>query len=132
MLIPFIQYADARQAIAWLGQAFGFKPHLIVPGENDSIVHSQLLMSNKAMLMVSSAKDWHPAQGKANSQAANTSGIYVVVVDPDAHYHQAKLAGAEIVMDIEDQDYGGRAYTCLDLEGNVWSFGSYDPFAEIG
>jgi len=31
-------------------------------------------------------------------------------------------------MDIEDQDYGGRGYTCLDLEGNVWSFGSYDPW----
>jgi uncharacterized glyoxalase superfamily protein PhnB len=28
-----------------------------------------------------------------------------------------------------DQDYGGRGYSCRDPEGNVWSFGSYDPFA---
>ena len=27
-----------------------------------------------------------------------------------------------------DQDYGGRLYTCRDLEGSVWNFGSYDPW----
>ncbi|MGH6622275.1 MAG: VOC family protein, partial [Alphaproteobacteria bacterium] len=26
-------------------------------------------------------------------------------------------------------DYGGRLYVCRDPEGNVWSFGSYDPWA---
>ncbi len=28
----------------------------------------------------------------------------------------------------QDQDYGGRVYTCKDFEGNVWSFGDYDPW----
>jgi uncharacterized glyoxalase superfamily protein PhnB len=59
-----------------------------------------------------------------------TQSSYVVVADPDAHYRTAKAAGAEIVMDIVDQDYGGRGYTCRDLEGHVWSFGSYDPWIE--
>ena len=26
------------------------------------------------------------------------------------------------------KDYGGRGYSCFDLEGHVWSFGSYDPW----
>ena len=26
------------------------------------------------------------------------------------------------------QDYGGRDYTCKDPEGNVWTFGTYDPW----
>lgn len=47
----------------------------------------------------------------------------------DAHYAVAKAAGAEMVLDIQDQDYGGRGYTCRDLEGYVWSFGDYDPWA---
>jgi len=34
------------------------------------------------------------------------------------------------VLDIVNQDYGGRGYTCRDLEGHVWSFGTYDPWAE--
>jgi uncharacterized glyoxalase superfamily protein PhnB len=33
-------------------------------------------------------------------------------------------------MEPEDADYGGCGYTCVDLEGNVWTFGTYDPFAE--
>jgi uncharacterized glyoxalase superfamily protein PhnB len=37
-------------------------------------------------------------------------------------------AGAEIVMEVEDQDYGGRLYSCLDPEGHLWSFGTYDPW----
>ena len=129
MMIPFIQYRDAPKAIEWLEQAFGFKPHLVVAGEDDTVVHSQLLLGDKTMLMASSVKDWNPNSSESKTDLGNASGIYVVVADPDAHYQQAKVAGAEMVMDIEDQDYGGRAFTCLDLEGNLWSFGSYDPFA---
>jgi uncharacterized glyoxalase superfamily protein PhnB len=33
-------------------------------------------------------------------------------------------------MDIKDEDYGGRGYNCRDPEGYLWSFGSYDPWAE--
>jgi uncharacterized glyoxalase superfamily protein PhnB len=31
-------------------------------------------------------------------------------------------------MDIKDQDYGGRGYSCRDLEGHIWSIGTYDPW----
>jgi uncharacterized glyoxalase superfamily protein PhnB len=33
-----------------------------------------------------------------------------------------------MILDIVDQDYGGRGYTCRDPEGYVWSFGTYDPW----
>jgi len=39
-------------------------------------------------------------------------------------------AGARIVIDIADQPYGGRGYACRDLEGYLWWFGSYDPWAD--
>jgi uncharacterized glyoxalase superfamily protein PhnB len=57
-----------------------------------------------------------------------TQSAYVIVEDADAHYARAKAAGAEIVMELEDQDYGGRLYSCLDPEGYLWSFGTYDPW----
>jgi uncharacterized glyoxalase superfamily protein PhnB len=44
-------------------------------------------------------------------------------------YERAKAAGAEIVIDIVTQPYGGRDFTCRDLEGHLWSFGTYDPWA---
>ncbi len=42
--------------------------------------------------------------------------------DADAHYTRAKATGAQILLDIKDEDYGGRGYTCRDLEGHIWSF----------
>lgn len=57
-----------------------------------------------------------------------TQSPCVVVADADAHYAQATAAGAIIVMDIADQAYGGRGYSCRDPEGHLWWFGSYDPW----
>ena len=37
-VIPTMRYRDAPAAIEWLCHAFGFEKHLVVPGENDSIV----------------------------------------------------------------------------------------------
>lgn len=54
----------------------------------------------------------------------------VIVRDPDAHYARAVTAGAEIIREIADQDYGGRGYGCLDIEGHMWWFGSYDPWRD--
>ena len=59
---------------------------------------------------------------------AATQSCYFVVDDADAHYHKAKAAGADIVVDITDDDHGGRGYSCRDPEGHVWSFGTYDPW----
>ena len=39
-------------------------------------------------------------------------------------------AGAQIVLDIKDEDYGGRGFTCRDPEGHIWSIGTYDPDEE--
>jgi uncharacterized glyoxalase superfamily protein PhnB len=58
-----------------------------------------------------------------------TQSIYLVVADADAHHAQAKAAGAEIVIPLVTQDYGGRDYTCRDIEGHIWTFGTYDPWA---
>lgn len=53
---------------------------------------------------------------------------YVVVDDVDDHAKRAEAAGARIVSPVEERDYGGSDYQCLDPEGNLWTFGSYDPW----
>jgi uncharacterized glyoxalase superfamily protein PhnB len=52
------------------------------------------------------------------------------VRDVDAHYARAKGAGAEIVRPLDDTPYGSREYAARDPEGQVWSFGTYDPWSE--
>ena len=31
-------------------------------------------------------------------------------------------------IEIKDEDYGGRGFSCYDLEGHLWNFGTYDPW----
>ena len=130
-VIPTMRYRDAPAAIDWLCRAFGFESRLVVPDENGGVAHAQLVFGN-GMIMLGSARD--DEYGKLVRPPRDAGGVstgspYVIVDDVDAHYARAVAAGARIVLDIEDKDYGGRGYTCRDPEGHVWSFGSYDPWA---
>ena len=86
----------------------------------------------RGMIMLGSVRDDElgPKYAAPNRVGANTQSAYVVVEEIDAHYRRAKSAGAEIVMDIVDQDYGGRSYSVRDPEGHIWHVGSYDPWAD--
>jgi uncharacterized glyoxalase superfamily protein PhnB len=130
-IIPAMRYRNARAAIEWLCEAFGFEKHLVCAGENGTIVHAELTLAN-GMMMLGSVRD--NEFSKLVKQPDEFGGVetqcpYVVIKDADAHYTRAVAAGAKIVRDIEDASYGGRGYTCRDLEGHLWSFGSYDPWA---
>jgi uncharacterized glyoxalase superfamily protein PhnB len=57
-----------------------------------------------------------------------TRNVYLCVQDADEVYVRAKGAGAEIVIELQDASYGGRGFTCRDLEGRLWSVGTYDPW----
>ncbi len=130
-VIPTLRYGDASAAIEWLCEAFGFEKHLVVPGESETIAHAQLVFGN-GMIMLGSALDRE--FDKLQKPPSTTGSVpsqspYIIVEDADKHYERAVAAGAEIVMDIKDEDHGGRGYSCRDPEGHIWNFGTYDPWA---
>ncbi len=130
-IVPTLRYRDAATAIEWLCRAFGFEKHLVVPGEGGTIAHAQLTLGN-GMIMLGSARD--DAFGKLQKPPAEVGGVstqssYVIVPDADAHHARAVAAGARVVYPLKDEDYGGRGYSCLDPEGHLWNFGTYDPWA---
>jgi uncharacterized glyoxalase superfamily protein PhnB len=129
-VIPCLRYRNAPAAIEWLCQTFGFEKHLVVPGDGETIAHAQLSFGN-GMIMLGSVKDSEFDQLMKQPDeigGAETETAYVVVSDADAIYARAKAAGAKIVLDIKDEDYGGRGFSCRDLEGHLWNFGTYDPW----
>jgi uncharacterized glyoxalase superfamily protein PhnB len=130
-VIPTLRYKEAPAAIEWLCRVFGFEKHLVVPNPDGTIAHAQLSFGN-GMIMLGSARP--DEYGRLLAQPGEIGGKetqapYVIVSDPDAIYARAKAAGAEIVTEIHDADYGGRFFSCRDLEGHHWNFGSYDPWA---
>ncbi len=129
-IIPTMRYKDAPKAIDWLCKAFGFERHLVVPGENGTIGHAQLSFGN-AMIMLGSETESDYGKWLSTPKdikGLNTQAPYVIVEQIDEHYNKAVHEGAEIIVEIKDEEYGGRGYTCRDPEGHIWNFGSYNPW----
>jgi uncharacterized glyoxalase superfamily protein PhnB len=131
-VIPVLRYREASAAIEWLCEAFGYEKNLVVPNEDATIAHAQLSFGN-GMIMLGSVPKNETDFGRLMKQpdeigGADTQSAYVIVEDADAAYARAKAAGARIAIEIKDEDYGGRGFSCYDLEGHLWSFGTYDPW----
>ncbi|MGI8578517.1 MAG: VOC family protein [Nocardioidaceae bacterium] len=119
---PTLSYRDARAAIEFLTFALGFVEKASYADESDSmkVVHAQL--------------DWPPGGGIMLGSSGRPEGMvdptghgstYCVTDDVDAVFARAVAAGATVVREPADQDYGGRNCVLRDPEGNQWSFGSY-------
>ena len=131
-VVPCLRYRDAPKAIEWLCQVFDFEKHLVVPNDDGSVAHAQLVFGN-GMVMLSSVQKIETEFSRLTQQPDEMGGMetqspYLIVSDADRVYRQAKAAGAQIEIEIRDEDYGGRGFSCRDLEGHLWSVGTYDPW----
>jgi uncharacterized glyoxalase superfamily protein PhnB len=116
---PTLRAADARALIAFLRDAFGFE-ETVVYGEGDTVHHAELAWPEGGGIMLGSAREddeWSIAPG--------SFGGYVVSDRIDEIYERARAAGAEIVKEPYDTDYGSHDFQARDPEGNRWSFGTY-------
>jgi uncharacterized glyoxalase superfamily protein PhnB len=117
------RYRDARAAIDWLVEALGFEVGMVVDGQGDrDVAHAQLTLGS-GMIMLGS----EPSNPDRYGPRAGRGWVYVAVEDPDALYERAKAAGAEVLDEPHDTDYGSRDFAIKDPEGNMWNFGTYRP-----
>ena len=126
-IYPGLSYDDPAAAIEWLCRAFGFTRRLVVSDPDGGVVHSELSLGG-GVIMVGSSR---PKDGRLSPRALSgvSTCLSVRVEDPDAHLATALEAGAEVVQDIADEDYGSRGYMARDPEGHLWYFGTYLPGA---
>ena len=118
-VFPSLVYDDAKGAVDFLTAAFDAQRHAVYEN-NGAVQHAELRLGNGLVMFGSSGADAGATRG---------GGVYVVVEDPDALCERARRAGAEIVREPFDTDYGSRDFSAKDPEGNVWYFGTYQPFA---
>jgi uncharacterized glyoxalase superfamily protein PhnB len=119
-LFPSLRYRDAPAAIAFLQAAFGFRTHERIDNPDGTIAHAELSYGPSIVMLSSDRDDLY---GRRTGQG----WLYVAVDDPDGHCARARAAGAEIVVELHDTDYGSRDYAARDPEGNFWNFGTYKP-----
>ncbi|MFF7201190.1 MULTISPECIES: VOC family protein [unclassified Streptomyces] len=121
---PTLVYADAKAAIKQLTEAFGFTEHAVYEDEDGRVVHAELMYGNGMVMLGSKGTGGEFAKLMTD---AGPAGVFVHVDDVDAHHGKAVEHGVDVVMPPTDQDYGARDYMARDIEGNVWSFGTYAP-----
>ena len=121
---PILSYRDARAALKFLSDAFGFEERAAYArGSDPSIIeHAEMRWPLGGGVMFGTAgKD----NGPFGSRTAGSDSVYVVCEDPDTLFKRATGAGAEVVAGLRDEGYGNRGFTVRDPEGNLWSFGTY-------
>ena len=118
---PTLRARDARALIRFLVSVVGFE-ETAVYADGDTVHHAQLSWPLGGGVMLGSVRD------DADDPFAlrpGTFGAYVVVDDPDGLFERVRSAGAEVVRELHDTDYGSRDFAVRDPEGNLWSFGTY-------
>ncbi|NEE00023.1 VOC family protein [Phytoactinopolyspora halotolerans] len=118
-IFPSLRYRDPRAALRFLTEAFGFTEEQ-VHEQDGQIVHAEMSYDGD-MIGFGTVGVGDPLFD------ITPSCVYVAVDDIDAHHARAVAAGAEIVMEPTDQEYGSRDFAVRDPEGNVWAFGTYRP-----
>jgi uncharacterized glyoxalase superfamily protein PhnB len=125
---PTLRARDARALITFLVDAFGFEA-TVVYGDGDQVDHAQLSWPEGGGVMLGSVRkndeDAHGRDQGSTPTRPGTFGAYVVTDHVDAIFARAKAAGAEIIAEPYDTDYGSHDFAAADLEGNRWSFGTY-------
>ena len=127
-----IYYDDAAAAIDWLSRAFGLDVRMKVEGEGGRIEHSELVYGEAVVMVAQSGKrpthpKFPPCSSPRSLNGANTQMLMLYVDGIDAHCARAREAGANIIEEPADHDYGAdywadRGYGALDPEGHMWWF----------
>jgi PhnB protein len=119
-VIPYLLYSNCEAALEFLSRAFGFDEVLRYTGEAGYVNHAEMRLGDAQIFLGDPGDDYrNPRQ-----LGGETVGLYVNVEGGvDELCERARAAGADIVEDPTDQEYGERRFTAKDPEGHLWFFG---------
>ena len=116
-ITPYLLYEDGEAAIEFANRAFGFREVDRATGAAGGL-HAELEAPGGGRIYVGQP----PAGFRNPAKVGRTSEVFVLVNDVDAHYEQAKAAGAKIIEELNDLPFGHRRYGCVDPQGHEWYF----------
>ena len=116
---PYLFYEDVADALVWLGEAFGFRERMRMRGPDGHTRHAEMDVATDGVILMGCPG---PEYRNPKRLGARTSTLYIQVDDVDAHCARARAAGASIIEEPANQEYGDRRYAAEDPEGHRWYF----------
>jgi uncharacterized glyoxalase superfamily protein PhnB len=120
--ILVLPYQDIRSAHDFLVEVLGLESAGLVE-QDDRVIHGEVRAGERRFWL-------HESAGALTSPEAagvRTGGVVLHVADVDAHFERVRAAGATILREPTDEDYGQREYAVRDPEGHDWYVAT--PFA---
>jgi uncharacterized glyoxalase superfamily protein PhnB len=118
-ITPYLYYKDVGEALKFLTKAFGFRKYgARMLGADGKITHAAMQLGDDLIMM------GRPPSGYRNPKQLGqaTQSLYINVEDVDKHFARAKKAGATVIEEPTDTEYGHRRYGVTDPEGHEWYF----------
>ena len=121
-ILPHLVYEDVAAALGWLERVFGFAEHFRYGDRGGPVQGAQMHLGDAWIMLASSRAD---RASPSRLGGCRTQSLTVFVEDIDAHYQRARSAGAKIVEEIRETEYGERQYGAEDPEGHHWLFSKH-------
>ena len=118
-ITPYLYYRDVDAAMKFLSKAFEFKKFGTAMRNSDGKTSHAAMQFDGAVVMMG-----RPPGSYRNPKqlGQSTQSLYINVEDVDKHFKRAKNAGANILEEPVDTEYGHRRYGATDPEGHEWYF----------
>jgi len=118
-ITSYLYYEDVAGALRFLSKAFGFRRYgPQAKGPTGKINHAAMKLGDDIIMMGYPGPKYKSP--KRLGQA--THCLYINVENVDKHFEKAKKAGAKILEEPGDEEYGHRRYGAEDPEGQQWYF----------
>lgn len=129
-LVPLIRYRDVAAAVEWLSNTFHFEKRSVVTDPDGTVAYAELSYGRGIVMLGPVGQSILDSLMKQPDEVGGvgTQSVYVAVDDVEAHFKNARDAGADIVLEFGSEEAGDRAYAARDLEGHIWNFGAYSPW----
>jgi len=113
MVTPYLVAADGPALLDFVGKAFGAQELMRVEMSMGG-VHGEVRIGD-SVLMIGGG-----VPGKKFPGSLQPNALHVYVEDADGVLKKAVAAGATLIDEPRDQDYGERSGTVKDAAGNLW------------
>ena len=108
-VMPYLILKGADNFISFAKEVFNAEELSIHRNEDGSIMHAEIQIGGSTIMIGESGGQW----------AVQNAGLYINVANADETFKKATAKGAEVVMPMEEKEYG-RSGGVKDPTGNTW------------
>lgn len=123
-LLPHLVVNDGHKALEYYKAAFGAEVlELHTTPDGAKVFHSVVKLGDSTFMLCDEFNEADMGCNKAPHTLGGTPIMLTLLVeDADGVQERCVLAGAEVVMPVAEQFWGGRYGQVLDPFGHVWAF----------